>query len=142
MPRRKKEAPVIDEDPQPRGAEDAEIQPPSAEDTFLGAMGQPFPVFPDIDMSYALSGSNIEPSISVPSDSPVVEPQDEKEALLTLLTSKQVSVTELTESGRGLRLYLGKPSMSTFENMLRRSKGVGVVIEPDPRTGVSVEWRK
>lgn len=126
MPRRRKPA-----DPQSRGAEETEIQPQFINDAtspFVNDATSPF--YNRVD------------GITVPSDSTEDEPQ-EKELLAIILASKYASVTELTEEGRGLRLYLGKPSMGTFETMLRRSKGVGIVIEPDPRQeGVAVEWRK
>ena len=150
MQRKKKEAPVIDADLESRGAGETEIQPPAVEvwDTDTGNMLGDFSTQAEADEAIERIAPHADDadsivSISVPTDSTEVEPADEKEALLQLLTSKQVSVTSLTEDGgRGLRLYLGKPSMSTFENMLRRSTH-GVVIEADPRReGVSVRWEK
>lgn len=56
----------------------------------------------------------------------------------SMLAYKEVSVTELFEDGsRGHRMYLGKPSLDTFNLMRKRSKGVGVVIEAD---GAAVEY--
>lgn len=118
-------------DPDPRGAELSEIQP--VVNCAVLHLDGPCPGYPHPETA---------PSITVPPDS-TEEPPQEKDLLAIILTCKQVSVTELTETGRGMRLYLGKPSMGTFENMLRRSKGRGVVIEPDPRQdGVAVRWSK
>lgn len=154
MPRRtKKEAPVIDNDLESRGAEVAEIQPVLVTDEMRQMHRETRDAIDNGDVegmaallrkdAEGLAEKMVDHGRSVPTDSTEVEPTDEKEALLQLLTSKQVSVTALTEDGgRGLRLYLGKPTMSTFENMLRRSTH-GVVIEPDPRReGVSVRWEK
>lgn len=72
--------------------------------------------------------------ITVPTDSTETPPQESsKDDLAALLAEKVVSVTEITYEGRGLRLYLGKPTLATFEDMLRQSHGDGIVIEPDPR---------
>lgn len=108
----------MDEDPQIAAAGKAETSP-----------------VPDVDALRLKSEGG--PSIPVPSDSTepllVQNVRDEKDILFDLLTARQVSVTEITYEGRRHRLYLGKPSMLVFENMLRRSKGDGILIEPDPR---------
>lgn len=136
MPRKKSESAS-------RAAKKSQIPPvpdaehlPWSEGVFLGGMGQPMP---DLDALRMES----EGGISVPPDSTDALPvENEKESLAALLICKQVSVTELTKEGRGLRLYLGKPTMATFEHMLRRSSD-GVIIEPDPRQGdLAVVWKK
>lgn len=131
MPPRKSQPTENAADLETRGAEETETLPvPDFDATgigddsfFLGGMGQPMP----------------DPSITAPPDSTDAIVEDNA-SVESMLTYKEVSITELFSDGtRGIRLFLGKPTMGTFDVMRARSKGVGVVIEAD---GASVEHRK